>query len=98
MARKRGKRRGRGEGGVFYSEAKGCWIARAAVGVQPSGKPRYKEVSAQTQGQALTKKRQAEEDAKAGRLPEGKPMTVGQYLTHWQDNVAKPSVRETTWA
>jgi integrase len=98
MARKRSNRRARGEGAIFFSETKGCWIGRAIVGLLPSGKPRYKEVSAQTQGQALTKKQKAEEDAKAGRLPDGKPMTVGQYLTHWQDNVAKPSVRETTWA
>ena len=91
------KRRGRGEGAVFYSESKACWIARAIVGAKPDGKPRYKEVSAQTQGEALAKKRHVEEEARAGRVTDSKPMTLGQYLTHWQDNVAKPSVRETTW-
>ncbi len=92
------KRRVRGEGAVFFSEAKGAWIGRAIIGVKPNGQPLYKEVSARTQGAALAKKRQAEEDAKAGRLTTGKPMTVGEYLTHWQDNVAKPATRETTWA
>jgi hypothetical protein len=54
-------------------------------------------VSARTQGEALAKKRAAEEDAKAGRLGGARPMTVGQYLTHWCETVSKPSVRETTW-
>jgi integrase len=96
MAKKR-QRRARGEGAVFYSEAKESWIGRAVVGVKPDGKPRYKEVSAKTQGETLAKKKQVEEDARTGRLSDGKPMTLGQYLSHLQDNVAKPSVHETTW-
>jgi integrase len=83
---------------VFFSESKGRWVGRAIVGVKSSGAPKYKEVSAKTQGECLAKKRKAEEDAKAGRLTGAKPMTVGQYLDHWCDNVARPSVHETTWA
>jgi integrase len=97
MARKR-QRRARGDGAVFFSESKGCWVGRAIVGVKPDGKPKYKEVSAKTQGECLAKKRKAEEDAKAGLLSDAKPLTVGQYLDHWLDNVARPSVRETTWS
>jgi integrase len=93
----RHKRRGRGEGAVFFSESKACWIGRAIIGVKSNGQPRYKEVSARTQGEALLKKRTAEEDAKAGRLTGARPITVGEYLTHWVDNVAKHSVHETTW-
>jgi integrase len=96
MARKR-QRRARGDGAVFFSESKGCWVGRAIVGVKPDGKPKYKEVSARTQGECLRKKRKAEEDAKAGRLSDAGPMTVGQYLDHWCENVARPSVHETTW-
>jgi integrase len=91
------KRRARGDGAVFFSESKGCWIGRAIVGVQPNGKPKYREVSAKTQGECLARKRKAEEEAKAGRLSDAKPMTVGQYLDHWCENIAKPSVHETTW-
>jgi len=82
---------------VFFSQSKNCWVGRAIIGVKPSGAPKYKEVSAKTQGECLTKKRRAEEDAKAGRLSDAKPMTVGEYLDHWCDNVAKPSVHESTW-
>ena len=96
MSRKR--RRGRGEGAVFFSEAKGVWVARAVVGVKPNGGPKYKEVTSRTKDRALAKMRKAEEDARAGRLTGAKETTAGAYLDHWLENVAKPSVAETTWA
>jgi integrase len=95
MAPKR--RRGRGEGAVFYSASKRAWVGRAIVGAKPSGKPRYKEVTAQAKGDVLAKMRAAEEAARGGLPSDARPLTVGQYLQHWLDNVAKPSVRETTW-
>jgi len=90
------RRRGRGEGTVHWSEAKGCWRARAIVGQKPSGAPRYKEVTAKTKGEVLAKMRQAEADAKAGRGTSGD--TLGAYLLDWLNNVSKPSVDVSTWA
>src|SRR5437870_4272536 len=55
------KRRGRGEGAIFYSESKGCWVGRAIVGVRPSGAPKYREVTARSQAEVLRKKAEAEE-------------------------------------
>src|SRR4051794_4386758 len=91
------KRRGRGEGAVFYSESKDTWIGRAVVGVLPNGKPKLKEVTAKTKGEVLTKMKKAETDANAGRLGDAAAMTAGQYFQHWLDNVAKPSVEVSTW-
>jgi integrase len=97
MARKR--RRVRGEGAVFYSESKACWVGRAIVGAKPDGRPKYREVTARTQGEVREKMKQATADGEAGRLPDdGRPLTTGQYLDHWCQNVAKTSVHETTWA
>jgi integrase len=93
----RSKRRGRGEGAVFYSEAKKGWIGRAVIGVKANGKPLIKEVMAQTQGEVLKKMRKAEEDAKQGLVGDAAKMTTGQYLDHWLNNVAKPSVEPGTW-
>ena len=78
MAKHRKRRRGRGEGAVFYSEAKGCWIARPIVGQLPNGKPKYREVTGRTKGEAMERKRQTEEDAGAGRITEAGTMTAGQ--------------------
>src|SRR5262249_35549047 len=80
-----------------YSEAKCCWIGRAIIGVKANGKPAVKEVSAQTKGQVLTRMKQAEEEARAGRLGDAAKMTAGQYLQHWLDNVHKPTVAQTSW-
>jgi integrase len=82
---------------VFYSESKDSWIGRAVVGVQPNGKQKYKEVSAKTKGEVLAKMRRAATDGNAGRLGNDAVMTTGQYLQHWLDNVAKPSVEVSTW-
>jgi integrase len=91
------RRRIRGEGSVFYSPTKECWIGRIIVGTKPNGRPKYREVAARTQSATLARMRAAAKDAEAGRMPDGKPATVGQYLDHWIANVAKSSVHETTW-
>jgi integrase len=91
------KRRGRGEGAVFFSQSKNSWVARAIIGLRPDGKPLLKEVTAQTKGEVLAKMRKAEEDARAGRVGDTVKMTVGQYLAHWLENTAKPSVEPGTW-
>jgi integrase len=72
-------------------------VARAVVGVKPNGKPRYREVTAKTKGHVLKKKREKEDAARAGRVSDADKMTAGQYLQHWLDNTAKPSVETTTW-
>ena len=87
---------GRGDGAVFFSESKGCGSA-AHRGRPAQRQPKYEEVTAQTQGECLAKKRKAEEEAKAGRLTDAKPMTVGRTSTTGAKNVAKPSVHESTW-
>ena len=43
MPPQRKRRRGRGEGAVFFSESKGVWVGRAVVGERPNGGPKYRE-------------------------------------------------------
>jgi integrase len=95
MARKR--RRGRGEGAVFYSDSKGCWVARVEAGKKPDGRPHFKEVTAQTKDKVLKKRSEEEEKVRQGIPAEVGKLTTGQYLTHWL-NTAKPSVERGTWA
>jgi integrase len=96
MARKR--RRGRGEGAVFYSEGKACWVARTTIGAKPDGTPHIKEVTARTKGEVLARVRKAQEDARAGRIGEAAKLTTGDYLDHWLTNTSKPSVEPGTWS
>jgi len=94
MAVKKG-RRGRGEGSVFYSEAKACWVWRAVTGFKPGGGLRYTEGRASTQAAALKAKQAAE---KGNRQPHEDLETVGEHLDHWLENVARPNVRANTFA
>ena len=76
-----GKRRAPGEGAVFHSAAKGCWIWRAVVGFKPNGKVRYREGRARTRGEAVRKQQVAE---RAGAGPTaGASATVGEWLEAW---------------
>lgn len=89
-------RRARNEGTAFYSESKACWIGRVVVGLQPNGKPKYREVGGQTQAEVLRKMKKVEADAGAGRL-DVDGMTFAKFIDHWLNNVSKPSVEATTW-
>lgn len=93
MAKKR--KRGRGEGAVFYSEAKAVWVARAVVGVKPDGSPLRKEVTAHTKADVLQKIREAEAEARSGLV--APTMLLGDWFAHWLVNVARPSIEPTTY-
>lgn len=94
QSQKRKSRRPRGDGAVFKSESKRCWIWRAVTGLKPNGKVLYTEGRARTQAEAVAKKQAAE---RTSRTPDANRETVGDHLTHWLDNVAKPNTRHATW-
>ncbi len=100
MSKKKTKRRGRGEGGCFYSESKQCWIGRPIIGKTAKGKPIRKEVTAQSKGEVLAKMRTEQEKAVA-QAPAGANEAVptfGAYLRSWLDGTARSRVEETTWS
>lgn len=98
MSKRKSKksRRGRGEGALFFSESKNCWIGRAVVGVKPNGSPRLKEVTAKTQGEVVEKIKKAEEAARQFVPVDDGKMTVGKLLDLWLES-HKPDVQLTTW-
>src|SRR5262245_58544068 len=88
------KRRGRGEGAVFFAESKDAWVGRVIIGARPDGQPHYQEVTARTKGDVLARMRQVEKEVQSGRPAR---ITVGAYFGHWLHNVARPAVEATTW-
>jgi integrase len=90
--------RAKGEGGLFYSEARGLWIGRIQLPPGPDGKPRRKQVTAKTQA-ALQKKlselrKQLE---KQGDLHTAS-FKVDDYLDYWMREIVTPSRRPKTAA
>lgn len=92
--RRRKGRRPRGDGAVFFSESKQCWIWRAVTGLKPDGGVAYTEGRARTQAEAVLKKQRAE---KGKQQPHEDKETVGQHLDHWLNAIAKPNTRRGTW-
>ncbi|MFO0848372.1 MAG: site-specific integrase [Gemmataceae bacterium] len=92
--RRRKGRRPRGDGAVFWSSAKECWVWRAVTGHKPDGGVAYTEGRAPTQAEALRRKQEAE---KGGRRPHADRETVGDHLDHWLADVARPNTRPNTW-
>lgn len=92
--RKRTTRRARGEGAVFFSASKDCWVWRAVTGFKPGGGVQYTEGRARTQAEGLRAKQAAE---RKQRQPHEDKETVGEHLEHWLHNIAKPNTRASTW-
>ncbi len=79
------KRRGQGEGSIYYREDEKRWVASF---IGEDGKRRYR--SGKTRKEAYEKFQQALQEQKQGKLITGPHQTVRQYLEYWLDAVCKP--------
>jgi integrase len=83
--------------GSFYRTSDGRWHGRITVGVRDDGKPDRRHVRGRTEQEVRKKARAIEKARDEGRLPKpGQGWTVEQWLTHWMENIAAPTVRPTT--
>jgi integrase len=83
-------RRGNGEG-TIYQRKDGRWAAALTL---PGGRRRY--FYGRTRREVTEKLRQALAQQDQGLLPAGERQTLGQYLTRWLEDVARPKVRPVT--
>jgi integrase len=79
------KRRGQGEGSIYYREDEKRWVASF---MGEDGKRIYR--SGKTRREAFEKLQQALQEQKQGKLVTGPQQTVRQYLEYWLDAVCKP--------
>ena len=81
----------------IYENAEG-WHGRVTVGVKDDGRPDRRHVRGRTKAEVTQKVRKLEKLRDAGRVPEvGQRWTVEKWLTHWLENITKPSVRYKTY-
>jgi integrase len=85
-------RRGNGEGSITQLKD-GRWQARVSL---PNG--RRKAFYGRTRRDVAEKLKKALADQQQGLPLVGERLTVGQFLTHWLEDVARPSVRPRTYA
>jgi len=92
------KRRGHGEGTIFYRKDKKLWVAQMTVGHDPDT-VKIKRVTfyGKTRKEAREKLNKALVDLTEGTFVEPSQITVKQWITTWLQEYMKPHLRPTTW-
>src|SRR5579875_2312797 len=89
-----GKRhRGHNEGSVYYDKDKDRWVAAISTGV---GKKRKKYYFEKKQD-AIRKKNEALRELERGTLATGPQQKLSDYLSHWLEEVHKPTIRLSSY-
>ncbi|MGP4105187.1 tyrosine-type recombinase/integrase [Nonomuraea sp. KM90] len=77
------KRRSRGDGGLYWSEARQRWIAEITIGYTPAGKRITKKAAGRTKTEAKTKLKEALRDLDDGLTPTAGHDTVTTAVRDW---------------
>ena len=74
------KTRGNGDGSVYYSESRKCWIGQATVGKTDKGKPKRKAVYGKTKTEVKDKLHALKNEVKTGLYVDPSKITVEMLL------------------
>jgi integrase len=86
-----------GESSFYYSETDGYWHGRVIVGTRDDGTPDRRHCRSKDKKKALEKFQALKKMRDAGTVRKpGMAPTVNEWLTHWLENIAAPSVRYKT--
>jgi len=77
------KRRARGDGSLYWDEARQRWIASITVGYTPAGKRIVRKASGKTKTEARTKLREKIRDYEDGLLTTHHTYTVADAINDW---------------
>lgn len=89
---------GNGESSIYLGKD-GYWHGRVTVGVKDNGRPDRRHVMSKTRVAVAKKVRDLEKKRDSGTVQEaGIRWTVGEWLDHWVEHIAKPSVRENSYS
>jgi integrase len=90
------RRRSNGEGSVRFNAARARWEGRVTVGLNESGAPRRKMVTATTKRDVLAAMRKLADDASNGIEAQRLTTTVAGMLARWLADVVPGTVAEPT--
>jgi hypothetical protein len=67
------------------------------MGVRDDGNPDRRHIERKTEAEVIGEVRKLEKERDSGKSRKaGRSWTVEQWLTHWVENIAAPSVRTNT--
>lgn len=87
------KRRGAGEGGLYFIESKNLWTGVVDVGFWPDGRRRQKWVYGKTKTIARDKLRALQDEIAKHGTPIGTTYTVARWAEHWLETVCVPTMK-----
>ena len=91
-----GKRRPSGDG-LVRKRADGRWEGRIVVGHKEDGKPIYRSVFAEKQGDLMPKLHELKDQYAGVELTEDSSITLGEWLGRWLEDYKKPTLRQSTF-
>lgn len=81
----------------IYLGKDGFWHGRVTVGVKDDGKPDRRHVMRKAKVDVIKAVRELERGRETGKVrATGRSATVGEWLTHWVENIAAPAVKRNT--
>jgi integrase len=81
-----------------YKGKDGYWHGRVSVGFRDDGSPDRRHVMGKSKAVVVRKVRDLEKLRDSGRVPRaGETWTLGGWLTHWLETIARPSLRDTSF-
>lgn len=81
------KRRGFGEGGIYYRPERDQYTAQVSLGIV-SGKRVRRAVVGKTKAEVLAKMAELQDQARKGQITTGPNQTVGQWLDTWHTGLS----------
>lgn len=84
---------------TVYKGGDGDWHGRVTVGFLDDGRIDRRHVRGRTKAIVVEKVRALEKLRESGRVPRaGHRWTLASWLEHWLENIARPSLRDTSFA
>lgn len=78
----------------IYEGADGFWHGWVTMGVRDDGKPDRRHVKRKDEGAVINRVRELEKERDSGKVKKpGRAWKVEQWLAHWFENIAAPTVR-----
>jgi len=92
------RKRGHGEGTIYYRESDGYWCSQITIGTDPkTGKPKRKTFYGRTRKEVAEKLTKAKQTLSDGLYIEPSKATLGQWLDKWLTEYKKPQLKPSTY-
>lgn len=90
------QRRERGEGAIFYDQAKGRWVGQLDLGTDPTGRRRRPKVFGRTRAEVRTKLDELRTASKAGQAVDQRAVTFAVVAGEWLQRGLPAETASTT--